>query len=116
MCLAVTTNASRVGLIDEVYNQVSSAACSAQGRVDVLTLAEATLNESHMGIGFQDSLDLIRLHSMFFPDLALDVLQPDDSIDAHAVASRDPRRLGCICPIHFADGCEPNPRGGEKQD
>jgi hypothetical protein len=52
-------------------------------------LAEATFNEPNMGIRFQNSFDLIRLNSMLFPDLAINALQPDDSIDAHAVASRE---------------------------
>jgi len=52
-------------------------------------LAEAALNEPNMGIGFQDSFDLVRLNPMLFPDLALQVLQPDDSLDAHVVASHD---------------------------
>jgi hypothetical protein len=52
-------------------------------------LAEAPLNEPNMGIGPQDSFDFVRLNPMLFPDLALNVLQPDDSLDAHAVASRE---------------------------
>ena len=75
--------------LDEIHDQISPVGCPAQRGVNVVALAEAALNEPNMGIGFQDSFDLVRLDSMLFPSLALNVLQPDDSLDAHAVALRE---------------------------
>jgi hypothetical protein len=56
-----------------------------QSSVEIFALPKSTLNKPNVGSGLQHRLRLAGMDAVLFPDLLLNVLQPDDPINTHEI-------------------------------